>query len=243
MSVEIQKRFEEAARYDDMMVKVFPGYEQLPLIILASLRTRLGDHARVLDVGCGTGKTLAAFAAHQPGWSLVGVDPAEPMLELARRRLDGNSHGASVELVHGTVDSLPDEPHFDAATAVLVEHLLPDNGAKLHLLEATQRRIAPGGWLILAGLHGNLQTSTARDALESWLEFGALQGLPKPAQDNVRHRATVEDSLIPEERILELLEEAGFVEITRFFHVQLLGGWIARKPASKEARSSEGAGV
>jgi hypothetical protein len=46
-----------------------------------------------------------------------------------------------------------------------------------------------------AGLHGDLGTATARGTLDAWLEFVSLQGLPKEAQDNVRHRATVEDML------------------------------------------------
>lgn len=229
MTAEIQKRFEEAAKYDGMMGKVFPGYEQLPLVILSYLQTCLGPSARVLDVGCGTGATLVAFAAHQPGWSFVGVDPAAPMLELARQKII--THGAQerVALVHGTVDALPDEHEFDAATCILVEHLQPDNGAKLFLLRGIQRRLLPGGWLVLAGLHGELKTPAAQQALEAWLAFAALQGLPKAAQDNVRHRATVEDSLVSETRIRALLDEAGFVNTERIYQVQLLGGWRAQK--------------
>ena len=82
---------------------------------------------------------------------------------------------------------------------------------------------------MLVGLHGDLGTPAARSRLDAWLEFVALQGLPKAAQDNVRHRATVEDSLVSEERIRELLEEACFVNVERIYQVQLLGGWRAQK--------------
>jgi tRNA (cmo5U34)-methyltransferase len=81
----------------------------------------------------------------------------------------------------------------------------------------------------LFGLHGDLNTAAAQNALEAWLEFVVLQGLPQATQDNVRHRATVEDSLVSEARIQELLEEAGFVNIERIYQVQLLGGWRAQK--------------
>lgn len=69
----------------------------------------------------------------------------------------------------------------------------------------------------------------AQDALEAWLQFVTLQGLPEMALNNVRRRATVEDSLIPEERILVLLGEAGFVNVKRFYQLHLLGGWLAQK--------------
>lgn len=229
MNTEIQKRFEDAAKYDGMMAKVFPGYEQLPLVILSFLRTRLAKTAHMLDVGCGTGAILAAFATQQLEWSLAGVDPAEPMLEIARNKINAIGAGKRVTLHHGTVDALPDKPKFDAATCVLVEHLLPDNGAKLHLLNGIHCRIVSGGWFVLFGLHGNLGEQKAQNALEAWLQFVTLQGLPETARDNVRRRATVEDSLIPEERIVELLQEAGFVNIERIYQLQLLGGWLAQK--------------
>jgi hypothetical protein len=89
--------------------------------------------------------------------------------------------------------------------------------------------MVPGGWLVLAGLHGDLGSGAGRSALDAWLEFVVLQGLPKAAQDNVRHRATVEDSLVSEERIRELLETAGLVNVERIYQVQLLGGWRAQK--------------
>jgi len=227
---QIQKRFEDAGRYDEAMAMVFPGYSQLPLVVLSHLRTCLGTTAHVLDVGCGTGATLAAFATHQPEWSFVGVDPAEAMLELARRRTRALGVEGRVALIQGTVDSLPDEPSFDAATCLLVEHLQPDDGTKLHLLEGIHRRMVPGGWLLLVGLHGDLGTRATRSGLEAWLQFVALQGLPRATQDDVRHRATVEDSLVPEQRIRELLDEARFVNVERIYQVQLLGGWRAQKP-------------
>ena len=229
MSTEIQKRFEDAAKYDGMMAKVFPGYEQLPLVILSYLRTRLSRTAHLLDAGCGTGATLTAFATHQPEWSFVGVDPAEPMLEIARNKIAAKGMANRVTLSHGTVDTLSDEPKFDAATCILVEHLQPDNGAKLHLLEGIHRRMLSGGWFVLFGLHGNLTMERAQNALKAWLEFVTLQGLPEPMRDNVRHRATVEDSLISEGRIQELLREAGFVNIEKIYQLQLLGGWLVQK--------------
>jgi len=67
----------------------------------------------------------------------------------------------------------------------------------------------------------------------SWLRARlgpkALRGFPEPVQSGVRHKATVEDSLVSEERIRELLAQAGFVDVERIFQAMLLGGWIARK--------------
>ena len=112
---EIQKRFEEASRYDAMMARVFPGCEQLPLILLSHLRLYLRAGARLLDAGCGTASALATFATNQRDWSFVGVDPAEPVLDLARTKIIGAEVAERVTLVGGTVDALPNEPAFDMA--------------------------------------------------------------------------------------------------------------------------------
>jgi tRNA (cmo5U34)-methyltransferase len=230
VNTDIQNRFEDAVKYDGMMTKVFPGYEQLPLLILSYLRKRVLQKTHLLDVGCGTGTTLTEFASLQPEWSFTGVDPAAIMLENAHNKISAIGAENRVKLLHGTVDTLPDEPRFDAATCILVEHLQPDNGAKLHLLEGIHRRILPGGWFVLFGLHGDLRTESAQNALAAWLEFTALQGLSETIQNNVRHRATVEDFLISEERIQALLQEAGFINIEKTYHLHLLGMWIAQKP-------------
>lgn len=229
MKDEIQKRFEEVEQYDAFVSKVFPGYQQLPLILLSHLRAFAGSEAHVLDVGCGSGTNIVTLATHQPGWLFVGVDPSEPMLTVAQDKI--NSIGAQdrVTFIKGTVDTLPNDSIFDLVTCILVEHLQPDDGKKLHLLEGIHRRMVSGGWFILFGLHGDLKTDIAKQRLNTWLEFVSLQGLSKEVQDNVRRRATVEDSLIPEKRILELMEEVGFVNIEKIYQLQLLGAWCGQK--------------
>jgi len=226
---ELHERFQEASQYDTMMKRLFAAYEQLPLIMLSHLRTRLPAEARVLDVGCGSGSALGAFAAHQPDWSFVGVDPSAAMVDVARAKLASAGASDRVSLVVGTVESLPGEEAFDAATAILVEHLLPDDGTKLRLLEGVCRRLVPGGCLLLASLRGDLGEAKTHSALEAWLEFIALQGLPPETQAMVRQRAIVEDSLVSEARILELLEHAGFAGMERIYQVHLLDALLASK--------------
>lgn len=54
---------------------------------LAYCRELAGAARSVLDFGCGTGRLIAVLAAE--GHRAVGVDPAEAMLEIARRRPGG----------------------------------------------------------------------------------------------------------------------------------------------------------
>lgn len=105
MKPEIRERYQDVAKYDQMMPRVFPGYD-LPFQIIGSyLSVALGDEARVLDVGCGTGEWLMACAEQHPGWRLAGVDPTEPMLDYARAKADGASLGGRVAQHKGTLST------------------------------------------------------------------------------------------------------------------------------------------
>ena len=54
-----------------------------------ALASDLPAPAAILDIGCGTGKLLRAAAARWPRATLVGVDPAAGMVEVARRLTPG----------------------------------------------------------------------------------------------------------------------------------------------------------
>jgi SAM-dependent methyltransferase len=56
----------------------------------------------VLDVGCGTGKLTAYLSRY--AHNVYAIDPAEPLLAIARRKMSGTSN---VTIATGTFDSVP----------------------------------------------------------------------------------------------------------------------------------------
>ena len=93
---------------------------------------------RVLEVGCGTGRFLAALAGRAKAW---GVDPSPEMLEVAR----GRAQGAGLKL--GSAEQLPfKDAWFERAVMWLVVHLVdrPRAFAELH------RVLSPGGRFAIA---------------------------------------------------------------------------------------------
>jgi SAM-dependent methyltransferase len=75
------------------------------------------DPLRVLELGCGTGRVLAALTAALPSATLVGVDTSSQMLGQADRRLGtlGPAARARVSLVEGDMRSwVGDGTPFDA---------------------------------------------------------------------------------------------------------------------------------
>ena len=78
---------------------------------------------RVLEVGCGAGRTACALAAM--GCDVTGVDRSEAMLANARRR--AGLLRADVVFVRGDIRALPfDDGAFDLAySSSVVEHVAP----------------------------------------------------------------------------------------------------------------------
>jgi tRNA (cmo5U34)-methyltransferase len=98
----------------------------------------------VLDLGTGTGETLAAVLALHPGAAAVGVDENEAMLGAARRRLDG----VPLDLrVADLTEPLPDGPFDLVVSALAIHHL--DGPDKADLFARIAGVLRPGGRFVL----------------------------------------------------------------------------------------------
>lgn len=102
-----------------------------------------GDGMRVLDIGCGTGGQLAAYA--EAGCEVHGVDTSLAMLEQARERLGGIAdlelvdHGAPLPFAGGS---------FDLVLLTLVLHEMSGESQRQVLREAA-RMIGTSGEILV----------------------------------------------------------------------------------------------
>lgn len=124
---------------------VDPEYEEqiIPMAV-----EELSGWGRVLDVGCGDGQIARALAAR--GCSVVGVDPTERNLQVARER------GGGPDYLKGEAADLPfEDGSFDAVVACLVfEHIDDLDGA----IAEVARVLRPGGRFAFFLNHPLLQT-------------------------------------------------------------------------------------
>ena len=98
--------------------------------------------ARCLDLACGSGVALPILA--ELGWSVVGVDIADDLLELARRRGIG-------EILRADVTALPfPDASFDAAVSIWTHTDVDDFSA---LLREAVRVLKPGARFVYLGAH------------------------------------------------------------------------------------------
>ena len=101
-----------------------------------------GDYARVLDVGCGTGFSSAAMIRRFDVSTLVGLDPAEGMLDVFTAKLD-EFPGVQVELRAEDVMQMGvKDGDFDAVISAMALHWFPD---KPGAVARMARALRPGG--------------------------------------------------------------------------------------------------
>jgi precorrin-6B methylase 2 len=116
---------------------------------LATHRPELGAMLRrggaFLDVGTGVGWLAIDVARSWPAMRIVGVDPWEPALALARENLAKSGVAERIELRSQCVEHLD-----DVATFTLAWVPGPFIGAAIadRALERIHCALAPGGWLI-----------------------------------------------------------------------------------------------
>jgi len=119
-----------------------PGYEDWLAVLLRLAAEHGLNGGLALDVGCGTGRSVAALIA--AGFEASGVDPSQGMLEAARERL-----GGGVELGVSTLpEPLPIGPKLDLITAFndVLNYVAPESLNKS--MGVLADRLRPGGLLL-----------------------------------------------------------------------------------------------
>ncbi len=128
--------------------------------------------ARILDVGTGVAGLAIAFCSTYPEATVVGLDPWEPALEIARRNVAEAGLATRISLEASTIQDFRDESGFDLAwlpAFFIPEAVLDDAIARIHDL------LRPGGTLVVATTQGEEDSlEAAVDDLRTIRSGGSL---------------------------------------------------------------------
>lgn len=134
---------------------------------LDTCRQLAADARSVLDLGCGTGRLAARLAERR---TVVGVDPAAAMLEIARQRPGGHK----VTWVHSDAQSVRLGRRFDLVllTGHAFQVFLTGEDQKA-VLSTIAGHLAPEGRFIF---------DARNPAAEEWREW-----VPEPSERRIEH--------------------------------------------------------
>lgn len=133
-----------AATYDRSIMQRFffePVHARLLDLLSQQIKADTPSDA-ILDIGCGTGRLLGAAALRWPKARLLGVDPAERMISVARQLLPQ----AALSIAPAESLPLPDQSADIVFTSMSFHHWEDQERG----IEEIARVLRPGGWFCLA---------------------------------------------------------------------------------------------
>jgi len=210
------------ARYADNPPRLVPGFVDLQRMTRLLLAEAAPAGGRILVVGAGGGLELREFAAAEPGWLFVGVDPSAEMLKLAAMTLGPLVD--RVELHEGYIHMAAEGP-FDGASCLLTLHFVPWEERLATLIEI-RRRLKPGAPLVVA--HYSIDDGPKRKIwLDRFASFAADNGVVIDRAEGARSLGERLPILTPEAEVA-LLHQAGFDDVELFYAALTFRGWVAR---------------
>ena len=193
------------------------------------LRVYAGPESEILIVGAGTGAKILELGKTNSNWRFLGVDPAKPMLDLAKEKIEAAGLTDRVNLFNGFVGDLQIGKLCDGATSAMIMHFVPDDGGKIEFLRAIASHLKPGAPLVLMDANGDLNAPESELLIEAWKQQQVLTGVKRDEVEIGMKERVKSIQFVSSKRIEELLAEAGFHRIQRVFQNFIVGGWIAFK--------------
>ncbi|MBW4497064.1 MAG: class I SAM-dependent methyltransferase [Oscillatoria princeps RMCB-10] len=211
-----------SANLYDLQVELLFGGTADPMRrrILAPLKQGLNAFSstpphqiRVLDIACGTGRSLKLIRAALPKASLFGTDLSPAYLRKANQLLSQNP-GELPQLLQANAEELPyKDSYFHAVTSVFLFHELPP-AARQKVIQQCFRVTQPGGVFIICDA---IQVSDSPEFMPMMENFPDMFHEPY-----YKHYIT--------DDLTERLEKAGFTNISTEVHL-FSKYWVAHKPA------------
>lgn len=195
--------------FDDMIERSVPLYAQFQ-DLAAGLATKfLRPGEKVVDLGCSTGRTLAAIDARAGASDigLIGVDLSEDMLAQAAARLENSK--SQIRLVQSAVQNFAFEDAISCAICLFVlQFLRPLDRARF--VARIYAGLRPGGRLILGEKIIHPHPALSREYIAAHHAFKAASGYTEV--EIAKKREALENVLVPFtiQENEKLLSDAGF---------------------------------
>jgi SAM-dependent methyltransferase len=180
--------------------------QQLPDL---DARLRTADAPRILDLGCGTGRSSIALARAYPRATIVGVDLDAPSIDAAKANVARAGLEDRVRLVLGDAAAIGDDQRFDLVT---IFEALHDMGDPVGALSSARSLLADGGAVLIADERAADTFSPDGDPMERFLYgWSVLHCLPATRAET---HVVASGSVLRASTVAEWAAAAGFPSTT-----------------------------
>jgi tRNA (cmo5U34)-methyltransferase len=124
----IKQHFEsEAKEYDNIIKKLIPYYEQMIDALIDTIPFGADSDIRIIDLGCGTGTISQKISKKFPNSTIVCLDIAANMIDIAKYKLEKHS---STDFILGDFSNIEFNNQFDVVVSSLALHHLETDSDK-----------------------------------------------------------------------------------------------------------------
>ena len=217
-----------ASSYDKKFAAMAPMRDALQLLTRAIL-SELPADSRILCVGAGTGTEIIDLAQAFPKWQFTAVEPAAPMLNICRQRVEENGLTSRCTFHEGYLDSLPAVEPFDAATSLLVSQFIMQPEERRNFFRQIATRLRPDGILVCADLTSDMSTAAYQSLLEVWLRMLQACDIPTEEIKNMRASFGRSVAILPPQEVEAILASSSFEAPVLFLQTLLIHAWFAKR--------------
>lgn len=211
---------EVAERFDDMLERSIPGYEDMRAVVTELAAQYLPKRGTVLDLGCSRGEALLRVIDAAGGEARgIGVELSEPMGDAARAR---GVHVLGLDLrVH-----FPAERDLDVVLAVLTLQFIPIEH-RARVVAKAHDSLRPGGAMLVVEKVLGASEATGRPMIEA--HDRRKRALGYSDEEITRNLLALEGVLVPVTAAWneDMLRSAGFRHVECAWRCLNFAGWLA----------------
>ncbi len=227
--VDFQFNREVAAVFDDMLDRSIPFYHEVIKMIGDMIAKRGVRGDLIYDLGCSTGTTLIELShlLSDGGFSFVGVDESESMIEKAKNKARAYTSSREIDFHKQDICNLQDDKLGFVILNYTLQFIRPLS--RLDILKIIWSKMKKGGMLFLSEKVISSDSFLNRSYIDLYYDFKRSMGYSD--LEISEKREALENILIPftASENIALLKEAGFSGVDSFFRWYNFSSFVAVK--------------
>jgi len=221
----IKEHFEtEAFEFDSQIIKIIPYYEQMITALIDSVQFKPFAAIRIIDLGCGTGTVAKRLGDKFPNSTIVCLDIASKMIEIAKYKMSGRKN---TEFIVGDFSKIEFKEPFDVVVSSLALHHIQTDEEKKEFYTKIYKVLTNSGQFLNADVvlattdyQQNINMNRWIDYMNKSVPMDEIQQRWLPA-----HKTEDRPSILMEQ--LKWLDEIGFENVDviwKYYNFSVYGG-------------------